>query len=130
MVDDAVTARMMTRTFLQELGFQRIEMAEQGQQALELAAELLPQLMIVDWNMPEMNGLELVRALRSDPRFANIQILMATTETGMEKVLEALNAGANEYIMKPFNKAFLSSKLEIMGVLEGATQPSPDSGLL
>lgn len=74
-------------------------------------------LALVDWNMPRLNGLELVKAIRSDERFSGIKLMMATTETEIERVMLALNEGADEYVMKPFTKEVLSEKLKILGLL-------------
>ncbi|PIQ24477.1 response regulator [bacterium (Candidatus Blackallbacteria) CG17_big_fil_post_rev_8_21_14_2_50_48_46] len=116
-VDDAVTARMMTKAFLQDLGFGEIHAAEHGVEALELIEELdALELVVVDWNMPYMTGVEFIRELRARPEFGETKVLMMTTETGMEKIIEALTAGADEYMMKPFTKDMLADKLQIMGV--------------
>jgi two-component system chemotaxis response regulator CheY len=72
--------------------------------------------MLIDWNMPEMDGLELVLAVRSMPQFEAVPVVMVTTESEMERVIRALEAGANEYLMKPFTKDGLLSKLELLGV--------------
>jgi two-component system, chemotaxis family, chemotaxis protein CheY len=71
-------------------------------------------LMLVDWNMPEMNGLELVKKVRSDSRYASTTIVMVTTETEMEQMASALEAGADEYVMKPFTKDILEDKLRMV----------------
>lgn len=116
-VDDAVTARMMIASILRELGFDFIYEAENGKQALEKISELPPlELIFVDWNMPQLNGLELVQEIRKNPAYDQTKIMMVTTETSMNKVVEALEAGASEYIMKPFNKEILTDKLKIIGV--------------
>lgn len=116
-IDDAVTVRMMTKTFLQDLGFTQIRVAENGVEALELLEGLESlDLVLVDWNMPYMNGLDFIQNLRTKPGFQDTKILMITTETAMEKVIEALEAGANEYMMKPFNKEMLINKLQILGL--------------
>ena len=73
---------------------------------------------MADWNMPEMNGLELVKHLRSDPRLSAVPIMMITTETETRQVMAALEAGANEYVMKPFSRDIIADKLRLMGVLE------------
>lgn len=116
-VDDSLTARMMVQKFLNELGLGQAHVAEDGAQALLKAQKLAPlDLITLDWNMPEMDGFELLKALRENPQFAQTKILMITTETGMTKMVDALEAGANEYIMKPFTCEMLAEKLQIMGL--------------
>jgi two-component system chemotaxis response regulator CheY len=73
---------------------------------------------LVDWNMPEMNGLELVKAIRREDRFRNMAVVMVTTETEPEQMLRALTAGADEYLMKPFQKEGLVDKLRLVGVVK------------
>jgi two-component system chemotaxis response regulator CheY len=76
-----------------------------------------PEVVLVDWNMPEMNGYEFVQAVRGDESYQRMPLLMVTTETEMEQVARALHAGVNEYVMKPFTKDVIREKLAIMGVL-------------
>ena len=74
------------------------------------------QLALVDWNMPEMSGIELVEAVRSDPAFSSLRIVMVTTETELSQVSRALEAGADEYLMKPFTRDDVVGKLELLGL--------------
>jgi two-component system chemotaxis response regulator CheY len=116
-VDDSKTIRTIIRRILIGLGYEVLEAAD-GVQALEV---LEPEkdsvkLVLADWNMPEMNGLELVKRLRQDPELASLKVMMVTTETEMGQMASALEAGANEYIMKPFTKDILQEKLELMGI--------------
>ena len=76
------------------------------------------ELVLVDWNMPEMNGLDFIRAVRAQRAYDAVRILMVTSETESEQVTQALNAGANEYLMKPFNKDVLVAKLNLLDVFE------------
>lgn len=116
-IDDAVTARMMIISILREIGFKQIHAAEDGVRALQVLEGMdSPDLVFVDWNMPYMNGLELVRTLRSRATFDQTSIMMVTTETGMSNVIAALEAGADEYVMKPFTKDILLDKLKILGI--------------
>ena len=71
----------------------------------------------VDWNMPEMNGIEFVRAVREDPRYVDVTLMMVTTEVDVHNVVRALAAGANEYVMKPFTADTIIGKLEILGLV-------------
>ena len=115
-VDDSRAVRTILTRALRGFGYEADE-AEDGLQALQIL-EGCParyQLALVDWNMPVMNGLELIRRLRARPEFAALLIVMVTTETEMSHVGAALEAGANEYVMKPFTTEVLFSKLEIVG---------------
>ena len=116
-VDDSKTIRMIIRRVLTELGFEVCEAAN-GIEALKVldAEKTAVSLVLADWNMPEINGLELVKSLRQRPEFASIKILMVTTETEIGQMTQALEAGANEYVMKPFTKDVLVEKLELVGI--------------
>jgi two-component system chemotaxis response regulator CheY len=116
-VDDSRPIRRIAQGVLREMGFETAEACD-GRDALEqLGAGLLPDVVLVDWNMPEMDGLELVRTLRSDPKFSGLVIVMITTETEPDQMLRALSAGVDEYLMKPFLKEGLADKLRLVGVL-------------
>jgi two-component system chemotaxis response regulator CheY len=73
-------------------------------------------LVLADWNMPEMNGLDLLKRLRQNPELSSLVIVMVTTETDLDQMAAALEAGANEYVMKPFTKDILVEKLELVGI--------------
>ena len=114
-VDDSKALRMLMRNILKGLGFEIFE-AGHGKEALDrLAAIGNVDLALVDWNMPEMNGLDFVKALRSDVTRDDIKIIMVTTETEMPRMVAALEAGANEYLMKPFTRDALVEKLSMVG---------------
>lgn len=103
---------------MQELGFE-VDEAGHGREALQrLSIRPTPDVMLVDWNMPEMNGLELLQALRAEPQYAEIPVVMVTTEAELERITAALEAGANEYVMKPFDREAILGKLEMIGVLQ------------
>ena len=92
--------------------------AGNGLEALEqLKCRPEIELMLVDWNMPEMNGYELLRAVRAQRAYDRVRILMVTSEAQSEQVIKALSAGANEYLMKPFNRDVLVAKLSLLDVL-------------
>ena len=92
--------------------------AGNGREALEqLEALGRPEFALVDWNMPEMNGFELLQALRADPRYTDLPVLMVTTETEMSQVIKALEHGASEYVMKPFTADILREKLDMLGLV-------------
>jgi len=115
-VDDSRATRAMIGRILKELKFETLEAAN-GRDALErLRQNGTADLVLVDWNMPEMNGLEFVKAVRADSSFRGITLMMVTTETEYENVVTALAAGANEYIMKPFTKDMIAEKLSILGI--------------
>jgi two-component system, chemotaxis family, chemotaxis protein CheY len=120
-VDDSRTIRKILSATLAELGFEVCQ-AMHGREALEIVARERPgvpvSLALVDWNMPEMNGLEFLRQLRSDPANASMTVIMVTTETAMDQMVTALEAGANEYVMKPFSKDMIQDKLRLLGVLQ------------
>lgn len=94
--------------------------ASNGREALELIGQrgLNLSVILVDWNMPEMNGLEFVKTLRANPKFSRVPLMMVTTETEIEQMYRALEAGANEYVMKPFTDEVIADKLRILGVLQ------------
>jgi two-component system chemotaxis response regulator CheY len=116
-VDDSRAVRLILRRTLEKFGYQVFE-ARHGKEALTVL-EKEPQigLMLVDWNMPEMNGLDLVRAVRADPDRARMVLMMVTTETEIEQMVRALAAGANEYVMKPFTEEVITDKLRLLGVI-------------
>ena len=115
-VDDSRTIRSFARASLQQLGFETRE-AGDGCQALEACREAMPQVILLDWNMPNMNGIEFVRALRALDGGSRPVVLFCTTENEIERIVEAIESGANEYIMKPFDAEILASKLALNGVL-------------
>jgi two-component system chemotaxis response regulator CheY len=122
-VDDSKTIRIIIRRILIELGYEVCE-AGNGVEALKVIEPLKAEvkLVLADWNMPEMNGLELLKRLRQDPELASLKVIMVTTETEMSQMVSALEAGANEYVMKPFTKDILKEKLELVGIPALATE--------
>ena len=116
-VDDSKTIRTILGRILRELGYEVCE-AGDGKQALKVMESEKTSVTVVlaDWNMPEMNGLELLKQLRQDPDLASLKVIMVTTETELDHVVCALEAGANEYVMKPFTKDILKEKLELVGI--------------
>lgn len=115
-VDDSRATRAILVRILGELGFETVQAAH-GREALEaLAAEPPVDLALVDWNMPVMDGLEFVRKVRARPELAAMRIVMVTTEGDTDHMIRALEAGADEYAMKPFTPAVIREKLELLGV--------------
>jgi two-component system, chemotaxis family, chemotaxis protein CheY len=114
-VDDSATMRQILREYLKKLGFAVTEAAN-GREALDVLKGMpTADLVLVDWNMPEMDGVSFVRAVRADPSYAALPLLMVTTNTELSQVSTALEAGANEYIMKPFTREMIREKLELLG---------------
>lgn len=119
-VDDSSTMRRIIKNTLLRLGYTNVLEAGNGIEALEVLDQNHDiGVLITDWNMPEMNGLELVRKTRSDERFLDIPIIMVTTEGGKAEVITAIKAGVNNYIVKPFTPQVLKEKLEmVLGINE------------
>jgi two-component system chemotaxis response regulator CheY len=129
-VDDSRATRSMLRKMLATLGFDVVE-AGHGVEALErLAALDRVDFALVDWNMPEMDGLELVRALRAERRHAELPIMMVTAESDATQMSRALMAGADEYALKPIDLESLETKLRLLGVVQDALdrETSPTDG--
>jgi len=116
-VDDSKAVRMILGRTLKEIGFEVSE-AGDGRQALDIIAQdkVGMKLVLADWNMPEMNGLDLLKNLRQDRELDSLVVVMVTTETDIDQMVIALEAGANEYVMKPFTKEILMGKLQMAGI--------------
>lgn len=115
-IDDSRAMRGILRSILQNIGF-RVAEAGDGKAALAKLREIgVPDVALVDWNMPEMTGIDFVKALRTDPRYDTVRVVMVTTESETARVMMALDAGANEYVMKPFTEDIILGKLEMIGV--------------
>lgn len=116
-VDDSKAVRMVLARTLRELGYDVAEAAN-GREALELIETGQDHLSLVlaDWNMPEVNGLDLLKKVRQNPLSASLAVVMVTSETHLDQMAAALEAGANEYVMKPFTKDILLDKLRLAGI--------------
>ena len=116
-VDDSRAVRIILARTLKELGYE-VREAANGREALEVieAEKTSVTLVLADWNMPEMNGLELLKRLRQSPELSRLVVIMVTTETELDQMSAALEAGANEYVMKPFTKEILVEKLQLVGI--------------
>jgi two-component system chemotaxis response regulator CheY len=116
-VDDSRAVRMILAKTLKELGFE-VREAANGREALEVieAEKTAVTLVLADWNMPEINGLELLKRLRQNPELSRLVVVMVTTETELDQMAVALEAGANEYVMKPFTREILVEKLQLVGI--------------
>ena len=111
-VDDFSTMRRIVRNILKELGFTNVSEAEDGLVALKKLQGGDFDFVVSDWNMPNMNGIELLRAIRKDPTLKHLPVLMVTAEAKKENIIEAAQAGANGYVVKPFTEATLDEKLK------------------
>ena len=117
-VDDSKAMRSIVGRIVKQIGFEIIE-AGNGREGLEqLSAHGDVDLILVDWNMPEMNGIEFLQAVRAQPGSSAFKMLMVTTASDLAHINTAMEAGANEYLMKPFTKEAMVSKLQLLGVLE------------
>jgi two-component system chemotaxis response regulator CheY len=124
-VDDSRAMRMILRRTLVKAGFEVTEAAD-GQQALDAvgalaAAGTLPAVALVDWNMPVMDGLEFIKAVRRNREWRSISLMMVTTESEHANIVRALAAGAHEYVLKPFGEGVIEDKLALLGLCEPAT---------
>jgi len=115
-VDDSRAVRMIVCRNLAELGYE-VSSAADGVEALSMLSDSI-SVVLVDWNMPRLNGLEFVKQVRADPHYAAVKVVMVTTETEVEQMVKALAAGADEYVMKPFTKEILADKLRVLGLLQ------------
>ena len=115
-VDDSSVIRKVARRILEGLDFRIVE-AEDGEKALEICKRELPEAILLDWNMPVMDGYEFLRSLRQLPDGDRPKVVFCTTENGMDHIARALDAGANEYIMKPFDKDIVAAKFQEVGLI-------------
>ena len=114
-IDDSRAMRALLGRLLGEIGFS-VEEAGNGREGLEhLQAHGAPDVVLVDWNMPEMSGIEFVQAVRSNRDYDAVRLIMVTTETEMTRVVKALGAGLDAYVMKPFTKEAVVEQLERIG---------------
>ena len=115
-VDDSSVVRKIARRILEEMQFEIIE-AEDGEQALEVGKRALPDAVLLDWNMPIMDGYEFLGNLRRMPGGDTPKVVFCTTENDVAHIARALHAGANEYIMKPFDKEIVTAKFQEVGLI-------------
>ena len=111
-VDDFSTMRRIVKNILKQLGYENVEEAENGADAYERAKAGDIAFIITDWNMPIMDGLGFLKKIRSDAQIRNLPVLMVTAEAEKEKVVAAIQAGVNNYIVKPFTAATLKDKMD------------------
>ena len=115
-VDDSSVIRKVARRILEGLDFQ-ISEAENGEDAIDACLQQIPDAVLLDWNMPKMDGYEFLRALRRLPGGDKPKVVFCTTENDVANIARALHAGANEYIMKPFDKDIVEAKFQEVGLL-------------
>ena len=115
-VDDSRIIRKVARRIVEGLGFE-VDEAGDGVEALTYCASVMPEIILLDWNMPVMDGLTFLRRLRAQPGGERPKVLFCTIETHPERIAEALSAGADDYVMKPFDGEILSSKLTEVGAV-------------
>lgn len=119
-VDDSKVVRMVARKILEGLNFE-IEEAENGKIAMDACLKRMPDVILLDWNMPVMSGIEFLEKLRATPGGDMPKVVFCTTENDMAHIQRAMTAGANEYIMKPFDRDIVQSKFEQVGLLDSAS---------
>lgn len=115
-VDDSSVIRKIARRMLESLHFEVAE-APDAAAAMKFCSESMPDFILLDWNMPETSGLEFLVELRKMPHGTDPKVIFCTTENHQNKILSAMEAGADEYIMKPFNEYIIREKLEQVGIL-------------
>jgi two-component system chemotaxis response regulator CheY len=111
-VDDFATMRRILRNLLKELGFSNIDEAEDGNIAMQKLRSAKFDFVVTDWNMPNMTGIELLRQIRADAALKHLPVLIVTAEARKENIIEAAQAGASGYVVKPFTAATLDEKLK------------------
>lgn len=120
-VDDFSTMRRIIKNLLRDLGFNNTAEADDGSTALPMLQAGGFDFLITDWNMPGMTGIELLKAVRADPKLAKLPVLMVTAEAKRDQIIEAAKAGVNGYIVKPFTAVTLKEKIDkIFERLEGS----------
>lgn len=110
-VDDFPTMRRIIKNLLKDLGFENVDEAEDGAMGLEKLRNGNFEFVVSDWNMPNMDGLEMLKNIRADPNLSKLPVLMVTAEAKKENIIAAAQAGANGYVVKPFTAATLEEKL-------------------
>lgn len=116
LVDDSRVIRKVSRRILEDLGFEVAE-ASDGVEAMAWCSAVMPDVILLDWRMPSMNGLEFLRQLRTEPGGDQPKVIFCSVENEIESIREALDAGADEYIMKPFDGGIVAGKLNYLGLV-------------
>lgn len=115
-VDDSAVIRKVARRILEDLEFE-IGEAEDGQQALDRCREKMPDAVLLDWNMPVMDGMQFLVALRKEEGGDRPKVVFCTTENDLDHIMKAIRSGANEYIMKPFDREIVEAKFQEVGLI-------------
>ena len=115
-VDDSKVVRMVARKILEGLNFE-IEEAEDGRKAMDACLKRMPDAILLDWNMPVMGGLDFLKRLRLEPGGSIPKVIFCSVENDLERIREALDGGADEYIMKPFDGEIMAGKLAFAGIV-------------
>lgn len=110
-VDDFQTMRRIIRNIFKQLGYDNVDEADHGQRALEMLNKAQFDFVVSDWNMPVMNGLDLLKAIKASEKLKHIPVMMVTAEAQKDNVLEAIKAGASNYVVKPFSAEALQEKI-------------------
>ncbi|NKB35282.1 MAG: response regulator [Pseudomonadales bacterium] len=111
-VDDHESMRRIVKHALNDLGFNNVEMADDGKTALPRLKNSVFDFLVCDWNMPGMQGIDLLKTVRANSELCDLPVLMVTAEAKKEQVIEAAKSGVNDYIVKPFNRETLNTKIE------------------
>ena len=116
-IDDSVAMRRLLRSYVQANNIEVIEAEDgfDGLEKLEIDSDI--DLALVDWDMPRMNGLEFVKAVRANAKYDDVTLMMVTSYNSMEDIVQAMNEGSNDYLMKPFTEEMIADKLRILGFL-------------
>ena len=115
-LDDSRAMRMILTRILREVGFEVAEAADGREGLAQLERGPVPDLALIDWNMPEMDGLSFVKEVRQHDRYAGMMLMMVTTESEQSQIVRALAAGAHEYVIKPFTSEAIVDKLSLLGL--------------
>ena len=117
-VEDSSIVRKIARRIVEGLGFEVVE-AEDGVDALVVCKRAMPEAILLDWNMPVMDGYTFITEVRANPDWRNVTLMMVTTESEQGQIVRALAAGAHEYVIKPFTPDAIAEKLELLGLTSG-----------
>lgn len=115
-VDDSKIVRRLERRIMEDLGF-TVSEAEDGQKAIEYCQNQKPELVLLDWHMPVVNGMEFLKTLRAMPDGKNPKVIFCTTESNISNIKQAMSSGADEYVMKPFDADIIKGKLRQIGMI-------------
>lgn len=118
LVDDSTTIRRIQRNVLEKIGIKDIVEASDGQDALNKLSESPVDLILLDWNMPKMDGFTFLKTIRGMDKFKSVKVIMCTSESEKTKIVDAIKAGANSYVVKPFTPEILEEKLREIGIIK------------